>query len=81
MHRSTVTAKGQTTLPRAVRDALGVSAGDRIRYVIDGREVRVVKAEPVSRLAGLLRRDGPAVPLDEMDAAVAAEASARLKRS
>lgn len=33
--RSKITAKGQTTIPRAVRQALGVSCGSEITYVVD----------------------------------------------
>jgi antitoxin PrlF len=32
---ATVTAKGQTTLPKAVRQALSVGPGDKIAYEID----------------------------------------------
>lgn len=80
MHESTVTARGQTTLPRAVRDALGVASGDRVRYVVERGAVRLVKAQPVGRLAGRLRRVGPPVSLEAMDDAVAEEAAARSAR-
>ena len=40
MQESTVTMKGQTTLPKDVRLALGISSGDRVRYVILDGEVR-----------------------------------------
>lgn len=33
--RSKITAKGQTTVPKAVRRALGVSYGGEIAYVVD----------------------------------------------
>ena len=33
--RSTLTAKGQTTVPKAVRQALGIRAGDRIAFRVD----------------------------------------------
>lgn len=33
--RSKITAKGQTTVPKAVRQALGVSYGGEITYVVD----------------------------------------------
>ena len=56
--------------------ALGLGPGDRIRYLIlDGGEVRLLRTRPVSELAGVLRRDGPVVSLDEMDAAIAGAAS------
>ena len=34
MFESSITTKGQTTLPKAVRDSLAVKAGDKVRYVI-----------------------------------------------
>ena len=76
MQESTVTIKGQTTLPRDVRAALGLTAGDRVRYVILDGEVRLLKARPLASLAGLLARKGQAgVTLAEMDAAIAAGAT------
>ena len=33
--RSKITSKGQTTVPKAVRQALGVSYGGEIAYVVD----------------------------------------------
>jgi antitoxin PrlF len=33
--RSTLTAKGQTTVPKAVRQALGIRPGDRIAFRVD----------------------------------------------
>ena len=54
MIESGVTAKGQTTLPKAVRDALSVKPGDRVRYVIQDGEVRILKAGPIDRLFGTL---------------------------
>ncbi|KTT69933.1 type II toxin-antitoxin system PrlF family antitoxin [Sphingomonas endophytica] len=42
---STITAKGQTTVPKAVRQALGVDYGGRIAFVVDdARRVYVEKA-------------------------------------
>ena len=83
MRESTVTIKGQTTLPRDVRSALGLMSGDRVRYVILDGEVRIVKACSVKDLKGLLARpDRTPVSLDAMDEAVADAAidGAALKR-
>ena len=44
MITSRLTTKAQTTLPRAVRAALGVSAGDQLAYRIDGGSVILSKA-------------------------------------
>lgn len=77
MSQSTVTVKGQTTLPREVRQALDLAPGDRLRYVIlDDGQVRLLRTRPVSELAGLLKRAGQApVTLEEMEAAIAAGAT------
>jgi antitoxin PrlF len=40
-----ITAKSQTTIPRAVRIALGVGPGDSVTYEIKGKEV-VMKRAP-----------------------------------
>jgi antitoxin PrlF len=43
---STITAKGQTTVPKAVRQALGLGSGDRLSFVVDDqRRVYLEKAE------------------------------------
>ena len=44
MLESTITAKAQTTLPKGVRTALGVSAGDRLAYVIERDHAIIMKA-------------------------------------
>lgn len=72
MVESAVTAKGQTTLPKPVRRALGIEPGDRVRYVIfDNNEVRLLPVRPVSRLFGALKYDGPPVSLEDMERAIA----------
>ncbi len=42
---STITAKGQTTIPKSVRQALGVDYGGRIAFRVDERGVSVHRAE------------------------------------
>lgn len=71
MIESSVTKKGQTTLPKPVRESLGLQAGDRVRYVIADGEVRILPVRPISRLFGALRHDGPTVTLEEMEQAIA----------
>ncbi len=71
MVESRITAKGQTTLPKAVREALHVQPGDRVRYIIQGDEVRIVAVRPINRLFGALKYDGPPVTLEDMDDAIA----------
>ncbi len=63
---SRLTSKAQTTVPQAVRNALGVGPGDDLAYEIMGDSVRLTKARPVER-------DDPFVHFDEW----ATEADAR----
>ncbi|MBR3234724.1 MAG: AbrB/MazE/SpoVT family DNA-binding domain-containing protein [Atopobiaceae bacterium] len=39
-----VMAKGQVTIPKNVRAALGVESGDRVTFIVDGTNVRVVNS-------------------------------------
>ena len=52
-----------------------MEAGDRVRYVIQDGDVRILKVGPVGRLFGMLKYDGPPVTLEEMDQAIAEGAS------
>ena len=69
MIESTITSKGMTTLPKAVREALSLQPGDRVRYVIYRGEVRILPVRPIARLFGILRYNGPPVTLEEMERA------------
>jgi antitoxin PrlF len=42
---STITAKGQTTIPKSVRQALGVDYGGKIAFRVDERGVSVHRAD------------------------------------
>lgn len=79
---STITSKGQTTIPGEIRRLLKLKAGDRIEFVVepDGKVVLVPATVPVGELEGLLAPAPRKVSVDEMDAAVrrrARSASAR----
>ena len=39
-----VMTKGQITIPKNVREALGVESGDRVTFIVDGSNVRVVNS-------------------------------------
>ena len=75
MLKSTITSKGQTTLPKPVREALGVRPGDRVRYIILGDEVRIIPMRPIARLFGMLKYEGPPKTLEDMERAIAEGAS------
>ncbi len=54
---ATISSKNQITVPASVRDALNVSAHDRLQFQISDGVVTVVRVEPeltISQLAGIL---------------------------
>ena len=57
---ATLTSKGQTTIPKEIRDSLGLRAGDRMTFTLmpDNTVVMRVKTKSVIDLAGLLRKKG-----------------------
>ncbi len=52
MERSTITSKGQLTLPKEVRQRLGLQSGDRVVFEFEGETVRV-RAERRRSLSSL----------------------------
>jgi AbrB family looped-hinge helix DNA binding protein len=52
MKRSTITSKGQLTLPKEVRQRLGLQSGDRVVFEFEGETVRV-RAERRRSLSSL----------------------------
>ena len=66
---ATLTSKGQTTIPKEIRDGLGMKPGDRISFTLmpDGTVIMRVKRRSVMELAGVLHKKGRRpVPIDEL---------------
>ena len=59
-----VMAKGQVTIPKDVREVLGVASGDRVSFIVEGNVVRVVNSAVYamqmlqSEMAGEAERTG-----------------------
>ena len=67
---TTLTSKGQATIPVEVRRRLGLAGCDKIAFVIDEDEVRVVRPESVvRRAAGALKSEVPLLSPEEERAA------------
>jgi AbrB family looped-hinge helix DNA binding protein len=68
-YEATVTSKGQITLPKEVRDALGVRAGEKLSIAAeDGKAVLARKRSTIDDIFGILHRPGMrAVTVEEMD--------------
>lgn len=54
MSHSTVTSKGQTTIPRDVRQAMRIKPGDKLVYSIEGDHVRMYVHAGTMALKGAL---------------------------
>lgn len=54
---ATLTSKGQTTIPKEIRDELGMKAGDRMTFTLlpDGSVIMRVKNRSVRDLYGVLK--------------------------
>jgi len=52
---STVTAKGQVTIPTAIRDALGISSNDRIAFVREGERVFIQPIKTLKSFRGAVK--------------------------
>ena len=78
---SVVGAKGRLTLPKAVREHLGLEPGDRVRFFLhpDGTVVLLPRT-PVTALKGVVKAGRRPVTVEEMDEAIAAGAAGAIPR-
>ena len=73
MPTATLTSKGQTVIPKAIRDHLGLQPGAALDFVVqDNGDVLIRPAtEDIRRLKGLLHRPGRlSVSVGEMNQAI-----------
>ena len=59
-NHATLTSKGQTTIPKEIRDSLSLKAGDRITFTLmpEATVLMRVKSKSVTELAGVLHEKG-----------------------
>jgi len=83
MPAATLTSKGETTVPKEIRDHLGLRPGDRLRAEIgaDGRVVLAAEKLPIQRLRGIFPKPARPVTLEEMEEAIRQHAVERFLRS
>lgn len=72
MANSTITSKGQVTIPKEVRDSLGLEAGHRVSFLIREDGVLELHPEPVDlmSLCGVIKPQVRGVTIEGMDAAI-----------
>jgi len=64
-----ISIKGQVTIPRELRERLGLQAGDKIAWSLLSNETAVMRSKTrrLVNLVGMLTRPGqPGVTVDEM---------------
>jgi antitoxin PrlF len=73
MATAVITSKGQITIPKSVRERLGVGAGDRVEFVEAENGVFTVVAatRDVKELKGIVPKPAKPVSVDDMNRAVA----------
>jgi antitoxin PrlF len=81
MEYSSISSKGQITIPAHMRKALGLKAGGKVAFRLEGDTVRLVPVlNDVSAAFGLLR-SRKAIASEDLDEAPARAAVARYRKT
>lgn len=81
---ASMTDKGQVTVPKDIRDRLGIAAGSKLDFEVqdDGTILVRVLVRGAGNLFGIVRRPGMTPQsIDAMDEGIAAAVKARNRRS
>jgi len=72
MALATLGSKGQVTIPKAVRESLGIQAGDRVEFVeiAPGRYEILAVTRDIRALKGILGKAERVVSVEEMNEAI-----------
>jgi AbrB family looped-hinge helix DNA binding protein len=83
MSTATMTSKGQTTIPKDIREKLGLKPGDRIHFVTlpDGTVRLLAQNLPITALKGMLRRPKRALTVKEMNEAIGKAVADKYRRA
>lgn len=73
MTTATITSKGQITIPKPVRQRLGVNPGDRVEFIEmeSGVFQLVAASHDITALKGVVPKPKKAVSIEEMNEAIA----------
>ena len=70
MNQTTMTSKGQVTIPKNIRDLLGLHTGDKIEFVFTDKDEVILRpiTKKVDEVFGILYQAGRKVAtVEEMD--------------
>jgi AbrB family looped-hinge helix DNA binding protein len=72
MATATITSKGQTTIPKSIRQHLKLKTGDRVEFVIEanGRVALMPLKVDIAELRGLLAPAPRHLTIEQMDEAI-----------
>lgn len=72
MSISTITHKGQTTIPIQIRSYLGIQPGDKVEFFVDddGRVVLQPLTADVTQLKGMLPKPKKPISIEKMNAII-----------
>lgn len=79
-----MTTKGQTTVPKKVREALGLSSDTPVEWEIEGRVAKLrARTTRIEDFAGMLGKPprGAGLKIDELDDAIADAVAEEFERS
>ena len=72
MPTATVTSKGQVTIPKEVREAVGINPGDKLNFTV--REDGIIEVQPrnisIMALCGILEPRVRGVTIEDMQEAI-----------
>jgi antitoxin PrlF len=72
MAAATLTSKGQVTLPKSVRERLGIEAGDRIEFIESEQGFLIIPAtRDIRALKGIVPKPSKPVSVEDMNQAIA----------
>ncbi|MDR2895195.1 MAG: AbrB/MazE/SpoVT family DNA-binding domain-containing protein [Propionibacteriaceae bacterium] len=80
---ATVTSKGQVTVPVAIREALGLTAGTRLDFTVAGPAAITIRVDPptLTDLRGVFSAGGVHLPIAQFDEAIGQAVSDSLDRA
>ena len=80
--QSTVTSKGQTTIPKELRDALGIKEGTPLRWKLEGGVLTVrAKTKRLEDFVPMVPPNGRHVTIEEMNEDIGRAVTERDRRS
>lgn len=79
MPSATLTSKGQITVPKVVREALGVAPGDRLAFHVheDGRVTVEAETVDLRALRGIVKPEVRGISVEQMNEAIRQAAARR----